>query len=307
MTTSMTTAERRGYRQICGNNGLMMVVAADQRGGMRKVLAATPADEATIGIDTLGAVKADIVRHLANKASCVLLDPVCAVPHVIDDDVLARDTGLLIGLDDSGWDTDAQGHRLSRLVPGITARRVRELGGTGAKLMVYLRPDRPEANTANLRIIADCVADFAAEDLLLVVEILTYRLPDEDESAYSAAFAGLIVDCARVSVDLGAKVLKLPFPGTADACRAISALAEGTVPWAVLSAGVDHATFLGQVATAMDNGASGVIAGRALWKDCIALDAQVRRTRLEGVASARLAEIAALLDTHAARRRAAAA
>ncbi len=46
----------------------------------------------------------------------------------------------------------------------------------------------------------------------------------------------------------------------------------GEVPWAVLSAGVDHETFVGQVETAMANGASGVIAGRALWKDCISLD-----------------------------------
>ena len=110
---------------------------------MRKVLADTPEAQAAIDEATLGVVKAGIVRHLANKASCVLLDPVCAVPDVVDNGVLSRDTGLLIGLDASGWDTDANGYRISKLVPGITARRVRELGGTGAKLMVYLRPDRP--------------------------------------------------------------------------------------------------------------------------------------------------------------------
>ena len=39
MARAMTTSERRAYQQICGANGLMNVVAADQRGGMRKVLA----------------------------------------------------------------------------------------------------------------------------------------------------------------------------------------------------------------------------------------------------------------------------
>ena len=295
MNAGMTSAEQRGYQQICGSNGLMMVVACDQRGGMRKVLADTPDAQAAIDNDALGVVKADIVRHLANKASCVLLDAVCAVPDVVDDGVLARDTALLIGLDASGWDTDEIGYRVSKLVPGVTARRVRELGGTGAKLMVYLRPDRPEANGTNITIIRDCIADFAAEDLLLVVEILTYRLDDESAEEYARVFPELIVESARISVDLGSKVLKLPFPGTADACRRISDMG---VPWAVLSAGVDHETFVGQVATAMENGASGVIAGRALWKDCVSLDREVCRTRLEEVASARLRAIQRILDGH---------
>jgi tagatose-1,6-bisphosphate aldolase len=72
------------------------------------------------------------------------------------------------------------------------------------------------------------------------------------------------------------------------------------VPWAVLSAGVDHATFVGQVATAMENGASGVIAGRSLWKDCISLDPEVCAARLEEIASARLREIEAILARHPA-------
>ncbi|GAA4223941.1 tagatose-bisphosphate aldolase [Sagittula marina] len=276
----------------------MMVVAADQRGGMRKVLAATEAEQKAIDTKTLGVVKAGIVTHLANKASCILLDATCAVPAVVDDGVLARDTGLLIGLDDSGWDLDDKGYRLSKLVPGIDARRTRELGGTGAKLMVYLRPDTVEANGANIEIIKQCIADFASEDLLLVVEILTYQLDGESDEAYAKAFPDLIVESARISLELGAKVLKLPYPGNADACRKITQLCAG-VPWAVLSAGVDHETFIGQVRTAMECGASGVIAGRALWKDCISLDADERRTKLEEIASSRLREIQEVLDASA--------
>ncbi|WP_424934039.1 tagatose-bisphosphate aldolase [Amaricoccus macauensis] len=300
MTNNMTTSERRGYQQICGSNGLMMVVACDQRGGMRKVLADTKEKQAAIDEKALGVVKSGIVRHLANKASCVLLDAVCAVPDVVDEGVLARDTGLLVGLDASGWDTDQNGYRISKLVPGITARRTRKLGGTGAKLMVYLRPDTPDANKVNIGIIRDCIADFAAEDLLLVVEILTYQLEGESEAEYKTAFPGLIVESARISIELGAKVLKLPFPGTAEACAEITRLCNG-VPWAVLSAGVDHETFIGQVETAMENGASGVIAGRALWKDCISLDAKVNEERLESIASDRLNQIQDVLDRHAGR------
>ncbi|WP_026792031.1 tagatose-bisphosphate aldolase [Pleomorphomonas oryzae] len=299
MPNRMTTAEYRGYQQICGANGRMMVVACDQRGAMRQILASTPEERAKIDENKLGDVKSDIVAYLANSASCVLLDPVCAVPRVIDDGVLGRNTALLIGLDASGWDVDAKGYRLSKLVPGVDARRVRELGGTGGKLMVYLRPDRPEANTHNIKIIRDCVADFAKEDLLLVVEILTYAFDGEDEAAYKAKFGELIEGCARIALDNGSKVLKLPYPGSAASCRAISDMA-GDVPWAVLSAGVDHKTFLGQVETAMRNGASGVIAGRALWKDCISLDRKVEQDRLANIATPRLKEIQKILEAFAA-------
>ena len=65
-------------------------------------------------------------------------------------------------------------------------------------------------------------------------------------------------------------------------CRAITKIA-GQVPWAVLSAGVDHSVFLGQVEAAIKNGASGVIAGRALWKDCISLDRKVSKERLSTI------------------------
>lgn len=294
---AMTTAERRGYQQICGTNGKMMVVAADQRGGMRKVLADTPDAQKAIDEAMLGKVKAGIVQYLANKTSCILLDAVCAVPDVVDQGVLARDTALLIGLDASGWDTDESGYRISKLVPGITARRVRELGGTGAKLMVYLRSDHPQANRINIQTIRDCVADYASEDLLLVVEFLTYQLDGESDADYAKVFPELIVEGSRISLDLGSKVLKIPYPGNAKACRQVTELCDG-VPWAVLSAGVDHETFLGQVKTAMENGASGVIAGRALWKDCISLDPKVLESRLENVASDRLLQIEAIIDAH---------
>lgn len=293
----MTTAERRGYQMICGDEGAMMVIACDQRGGMRTLLAATPEDQAKIGTDILGDTKIDIATHLARHATAVLVDPLCALPQMIDDGHLHRSTALLIGLDDSGFDTTPEGYRISKLVPGISARRVRELGGTGGKIMVYLRSDTPAANFRNLQTLDAVIQDFAAEDLLLVVEFLTYALPGEDKAAFAAATPGLIEGGTRLCLDLGSKLLKIPFPGTAQACANVTAMA-GEVPWAVLSAGVDHATFLGQVETAMANGASGVIAGRSLWKDCISLDRAVTRDRLTTLALPRLRELQAVIARH---------
>ena len=292
--SAMTTAERRGYTQICGDDGAMMVIACDQRGGMRTLLAKTPEEQAAISNAVLGLTKMDITAHLARHAGCVLVDPICAVPGLVDEGVLHRSTGLLIGLDASGFDLTPEGYRISNMVEGITARRVRELGGTGAKIMIYLRSDTPAANTANMQTLRDVIADFAAEDLLLVVEFLTYALPGEAPEDYAAKIPELIEGGSKLCLDAGSKVLKIPYPGTPRACANITAMC-GDVPWAVLSAGVDHATFLGQVEVSMANGASGVIAGRSLWKDCISLDRAVTKERLESIAVPRLREIQAVI------------
>src|SRR5471032_1927218 len=292
--SKMSTSELRSYQQICGKNGAMLVIACDQRGAMRSLLASDPQQQSAISEHELGLIKADITQYLASKASCVLVDPVCAVPQLVDDGIIARDTALLIGLDASDWDTSPEVYRLSRLVPNVHARRVRELGATGGKIMVYLRSDLPEANRHNIAILRQCAEDFSREDLLLVVEFLTYKLEDETEEAYKEKVPSLIYGGTKICLECGAKVLKLPYPGSPQACAEITRLA-GDVPWAVLSAGVDHATFLTQVADAMSNGASGVIAGRSLWKDCISLDSAATKDKLESLAVPRLNEIQAVI------------
>jgi tagatose-1,6-bisphosphate aldolase len=293
----MTPAERRGYQQICGDNGAILTIACDQRGGIRKILAPDAEGQKKITDHQLGDVKTDVVSHLASHAPSVLLDSVCAVPRVVEEGALKRTTALLIGLDASGYDEDEHGHWKSRLTKGLTARRVRELGGTGGKIMVYLRSDHPAANAHNLDILKRCVADFAAEDLLLVVEFLTYPARGEEPAAYKAKTQELVEGGTHLCLEAGAKVLKIPYPGSREACEAVTKIA-GKVPWAVLSAGVDHAAFLPQVKIAMDAGASGVIAGRSLWKDCVFLDRERTREALVAKALPRLKEIQAVLDRH---------
>ncbi|WP_048637345.1 tagatose-bisphosphate aldolase [Brenneria goodwinii] len=296
----MSTAERRGYQMICDPTGSMMVVACDQRGGMRTLLAATPEEQVQISNETLGKTKYDITRYLASEAGCVLVDPICAVPGIIDEGVLPRNTGLLVGLDASGWETTPEGYRISKMVAGIDARKVRELGATGGKIMIYLRMDTPEANTANLATLRDVIADFSREDLFLVVEFLTYKLENESKEEYESKIPQLIQDGCKACIECGSKVLKIPYPGTEEACAKVTEIC-GDIPWAVLSAGVDHSTFLKQVDSSLRNGASGVIAGRSLWKDCISLDRNVSKEKLSSIAVSRLRDIQALLAKYKAK------
>lgn len=291
---TMTTAERRGYQMICDAAGSMMVVACDQRGGMRTLLAGTPEEQAQISNDTLGKTKYDITRYLAAEAGCVLLDPLCAVPGIIDEGILPRNTGLLVGLDASGWETSPEGYRISTMVEGVNARKVRELGATGGKIMIYLRMDTPAANTANLATLREVIEDFAREDLFLVVEFLTYKLENESKEEFERKIPQLIQEGCKACIECGSKVLKIPYPGTEEACTKVTEIC-GDIPWAVLSAGVDHSTFLKQVDISLRNGASGVIAGRSLWKDCISLDRNISKEKLSSIAVSRLRDIQQLL------------
>src|SRR6185437_11411735 len=195
-----------------------------------------PADDATL-LD----VKLDLVRALAPHAPAMLLDPEIALPGAIDAGAFPARTGLIVSLERSGAIPTEAGLRRAELLPAVGAAGVRRLGGTAAKLLVRLRADREDADGENGRVIRAAVADCAAHDLLLV-ETLVYRLDDEAEEAFLARRADLIRGGAQLAEACGARHLKLEYPGDEAACAAITA-ALG-VPWALLSAGVDHDTFV---------------------------------------------------------------
>jgi tagatose 1,6-diphosphate aldolase len=288
----LSTAQRRAYQQLCDPaSGRMLVVAMDQRASMRKLIQ-VPGGEATDA--DLVAAKLDLVAHLGNAAPAVLLDPTTVVPRVVDEGILSRDCGLLIGMDATGYDPGRDGLRVSRVVDGVDARRIRALGGTAAKMNVYMRPDREGIDSHPARLIASLVEDCAREDVLLVVEILTYALDAEDPAVYRERAPELVVQAAAIARACGAQVMKLQYPGSLEACAAVTR-ELGDIPWAVLSGGVDHAAFLGHLRTALAGGASGAIAGRSLWKDCLLGDREATARQLRNVAVPRLREVQAVL------------
>jgi sulfofructosephosphate aldolase len=290
----LTTLERRAMTSISTPSGRMLIVAADQRNSMKAVMTDAPDGPDSVTKEQLADAKADLVRHLGNNAPAILLDPEVALPRVVDDGTLARSTALVVGMDASGAET-VDGLKYTRFVDGVTARTVRELGGDVAKMLFYLRPDKQGADSRVGDEIRDLVKSCEEEGLLLIVEVLTYRLEDESPEDYQAAFPQFIVDAARIAVECGSKVLKLPYPGSAEASAAVTEAAAG-VPWAVLSAGVDHETFIKQVEIAVANGASGAMAGRSLWKDSLAVSPQTRESLLTTRALPRLRELAAAVD-----------
>jgi tagatose 1,6-diphosphate aldolase len=281
-----TTAEQRALNQLSTPAGKLAVLAADQR---TKLVAAREQAGLSTEMASLRGFKLDLVRELAPQAAAVLLDPEIALPYVADQGVLPARTGLIVSLERSGAVRTADGLRSGELLPDVGALGVRRVGGTAAKLLVRLRADREDADGANGRLIAAAVEDCRANHLLCVVEVLAYRLDDEDGTTFSTRRAELILEGARLAEACGARFLKLEHPGGSAEC---AALTDGlSVPWALLSAGVDHDTFVCQLRTALDNGAAGFIAGRSIWKEAAVMDGPARLEFLRGEARRRLAEL----------------
>jgi tagatose 1,6-diphosphate aldolase len=125
----------------------------------------------------------------------------------------------------------------------------------------------------------------------------------KESAAFAATRPQVVRETARRLSGLGIDVLKLEFPIDAAfnpdhaqwkaECEAISAVCQ--VPWVLLSAGVDFETFEQQTRVACEAGASGWLAGRAIWKESVAMTREQRRDFLAGPAierAERLAEIA---------------
>jgi tagatose 1,6-diphosphate aldolase len=172
------------------------------------------------------------------------------------------------------------------MIDGLGAQGARALGADAAKVMVFLRADREDLDSHAARLVRDALEDCRRADLLCVIELMTYRLDDEAPEQFAARREDLIVEGAVLLQECGAKILKLEYPGSAAACRRVTDAL--TVPWAVLSAGVDHDAFCGQLRDAMDGGAEGFIAGRSLWKEAVGLPSDERRRFLDGVGRSRL-------------------
>jgi sulfofructosephosphate aldolase len=284
-----TTSENRALQQLSTREGALAVVAADQRVSLRAMFERAGAAS---DLEGLREFKRALMAALAPAASAVLLDPEIALPDVVDGGLVPADVGLLVSVEVSGAEWDG-GLSPARLLPEFGAAGVRKMGGTAAKLLVRVRADRENTAGHNAAIVREVIRDCAEHDLLAVVEGLVFPLPDEPDEDYRRRRPDLIRDCAVLLEECGAKYLKLEYPGSEAACRAISD-AVG-VPWALLSAGVDHPTFVVQLRAARAAGASGFIAGRSIWKEAVGLPAADRDAFLAGEGRRRLEELLGLL------------
>jgi len=290
MSRPLTTIDRRGLARISTPDGAIFVVAADQRNSMRALM---DEDASRVTAADLYAAKADIASILGEAAPGILFDSEVSLPGVIDDGSLPVRCAAVAGLDASGYDTDGDLRR-TRFVEGMDPGKARRMGADVVKMLDYVRADREGPESFVGRRLRDLQAACDDEGILLIAEFLTYRLPEESEDDYRARFPELVAGAAAFGAACGAKLLKIPYPGSAAGCARVTSAADG-VPWAVLSAGAGFEKYLEQVRTARENGAAGAVGGRAIWKDAVPLDQTERRRLLREKALPRVRALAAAL------------
>jgi sulfofructosephosphate aldolase len=167
------------------------------------------------------------------------------------------------------------------------------------KLLVIWRRDARRGHRVEMtaRFIAAC----RARGVLSVVEPVVKPAPDEAAADWDQDQA--VREAARELSGLGPTLTKVQVPlngqgGPAEQRAASEALdAVIATPWVVLSQGVERDRYAGAVEAACQAGASGFLAGRALWSDVVGRpDA---KAALRELAAPRLEKLVALVDAYA--------
>jgi tagatose-1,6-bisphosphate aldolase len=160
------------------------------------------------------------------------------------------------------------------------------------KLLLYYHPDAANAEDQE-RLLIEVAEACADADIPLFLETLAFSLDDAAAKLTGEARRDVVVRTARRLTAVGGDVLKCEFPYDAsvtDRTRWKEACAEieesSSIPWAILSAGVEDATFEAQTEVACRAGASGVLVGRSVWKESVTMTGAERDAWLatEGVA-----------------------
>jgi tagatose 1,6-diphosphate aldolase len=124
----------RGLQQISDDTGRFTMIAMDQRGSLQKML--HPENPKASTYREMEAVKIGVTQALAPFASGYLLDPEFGVGPAINRFVLPARTGLLVSLETSGYEKKGN-WRLTKLLDGWSVEKVKRLGASAAKLLIF--------------------------------------------------------------------------------------------------------------------------------------------------------------------------
>lgn len=302
MKESLSLGKIRGLQQISTPQGILAMCAMDHRGSLREMIGeAHPGD---VGYEEMVEHKLEMCAALAPCSSAVLLDPNYGAAQCITGGVLPGQVGLLVSLEASGY-SGGKGARLTSLLEGWGAEKVKRMRGSAAKLLLYYRPDLEGLAARQLDTVSTAAQDCLREDLPFLLEPKTYLLEGEQPQELAARKPELVIRTAEQVTALPIDVLKAEFPadpGTErdrglllELCRRLDAASR--VPWVLLSAGVDFEVFCQQVELACQAGASGFLGGRAIWQEAVHLGDRAQRLTYLSTTAAdrmkRLSEIAA--------------
>ncbi len=292
--------KRRGLAQCSTLQGTFAILALDQRGNLRKAL--NPASPTSVTYAEMVAFKGEVVSVLAPFTSAVLLDPEYGAAQAIAHNALRGKVGLIVAVEETGYSGEPEA-RQSQVLPGWSVEKAQRMGASGIKLLVYYHPQSKWANHQR-DLISEVATICARLDVAFFLEPLVYSVDPRQPKLSPAEHSQMVLETVRELGQLGADVLKVEFPIDVqaqpdetlwlEACRAVSAASP--VPWVLLSAGVDFDVYQRQAVVACTAGASGVMAGRAVWKEATALEGEQRQRFLREEAALRFKKLRAICD-----------
>lgn len=272
-------------------SGGYAMLAVDQREALRDMMSkarGTPASD-----EDLTRFKVEAARILTPFASAVLIDPEFGWDAAVESRAVAPGCAAIAAADLFSPGAD-EFVRTSVFDDTLDYARMKREGAEALKLLVLWRED--QAAQQRIDEVSRFVEVCRSLDLVSIIEPVSRGrwdgAPSDLESGVLAA--------AKELGGLGADMYKaeVPFKGNAsdsevfDASRALSDAIDG--PWVVLSSGVDAERFPEAVRIACSAGASGFLAGRAVWASV--LGAASIEQELRDVSIGRLERLAGVVD-----------
>jgi tagatose 1,6-diphosphate aldolase len=298
----------RGLQQISTSGGIFIMCAMDHRGSLKAMIEREQLDD-EVDYQELVEYKLELCAALAPYSSAVLLDPNYGAAQCISRGVLPGHTGLLVSIEATGYES-AQPGRITALLNNWSVEKIRRMGASAVKLLVYYRPDLNEIANKQLKTIQMVAEECLKYDIPFLVETQAYPISSETTktSKLAAMKPSLVIETARQVTSLPIDVLKSEFPADlkyeADRSKLIQycrQLDEATpVPWVILSAGVEYEAFRKEVEIACSSGASGFLGGRAIWQEIVHFtDKKDRLKFLSTTVVDRLKELAEIAEKYA--------
>ncbi len=292
--TAISSGKLRGLMKLADESGRFKMMAIDQRGSMVTALAETLGiDKPQVKYDQVASLKTLITRILSPNATAVLTDPIYGHPFSVTE--IPREVALLLAYEESGYVSEgvSENERLSKPIANWTIGKAQRAGADAIKLLAYYHPDASEATLKHQQTFVRHVGDECEKhDLPFLLELVSYAFEGTTKSVeFAKQKPDLVIRSVQEFTDPSYKVdiLKLEFPAdlkytteyedrafyagesaynlseVVDVCRKLDK--ASTLPWVILSAGVDIEEFIENVKLATAAGASGFLCGRAIWKN----------------------------------------
>ncbi|MCP4070738.1 MAG: DUF2090 domain-containing protein [Hyphomicrobiales bacterium] len=309
----LTPGKLWGMRRMASADGIFKMTAVDQRPPIKQPIAKYHGTN-DAPWEEVAKFKTLLVKTLQSQSTAMLLDPHYAIPHGIDS--FAPTRGLIVTLEDSLFQ-QTEGGRLSSQIDDWSVGKIKRMGADAVKVLAWYRPDADAAICQQQKDYVKRIGDECARyDIPFLFELLVYPLAkDAHQTGDYVEMQGKKSDDVLASVeefahpDYGVDVFKLESPvnaSQADGSAKVQAVFDemGRIagrPWVMLSAGAGKPDFRNILDHAFKAGASGFLAGRAIWLEAFTHypNWQAITRDLEGGAAQYLSEISALADAKA--------